>query len=111
MATWRARGGRPLTTFPPISTSPSVASSSPAIVRSSVVLPQPDGPLPAPLLEDRLDLRLGAGHRLLRRLAPARGARVHVGHDERAEHLADGGVRAAVPAHVGAPVERVLQHG
>src|ERR671918_1946702 len=44
MATWRARGGRPLTTLPPISTSPAVASSSPAIVRSSVVLPQPEGP-------------------------------------------------------------------
>src|SRR5687768_16786612 len=44
MATCRARGGSPLTTFPPITTSPSVASSSPAMVRRSVVLPQPEGP-------------------------------------------------------------------
>src|SRR5919112_529142 len=40
----RARGGRPVTTSPSISTSPLVGCSRPAIVRSSVVLPQPDGP-------------------------------------------------------------------
>src|SRR5918996_5684851 len=134
MATWRARGGRPLTTLPPISTSPSVASSSPATVRSSVVLPQPDGPSRtryspslvarstpstartspprncltrplsstasataaplrraadqpalAPLREDRLDLALGARHRLLRRRTSTRGAGVHVRDEERPE--------------------------
>src|SRR5918999_1865209 len=165
MATCRARGGSPLTTFPPIRTSPSVASSSPAMVRRSVVLPQPEGPsstryspsavamstpstattspwkvflsprsstasagagpswgfsdglgsatdqtLLAPLREDRLHLRLRPGDRLLRRLLPARRARVHVRDDERAEHLPNRGVRIARTADIGAPVERVLQH-
>ena len=40
----RARGGSSLTTVPPMSISPDVISSSPAIIRSSVDLPQPDGP-------------------------------------------------------------------
>src|SRR5919106_1877395 len=40
----RARGGSPFTTFPPIRTSPSVGSSSPAMTRSKVVFPHPDGP-------------------------------------------------------------------
>src|ERR671934_104367 len=40
----RSIGGTSLTTLPPISTSPSVASSSPAVIRSTVVLPDPDGP-------------------------------------------------------------------
>src|SRR5215216_6278805 len=165
MATCRARGGRPLTMFPPIRTSPSVASSSPAMVRRSVVLPQPEGPsstryspsavsmstpstaimspwkvflsprsstasaragpswpssdvlgcatdqaLVAPLREDRLHLRLRPRHRLLRRLLPARRARVHVRDNERAEHLPDRGVRIAGTADVGTPVERVLQY-
>ena len=34
----------PLTTRPPIAISPAVIVSSPAIIRSSVDLPQPDGP-------------------------------------------------------------------
>src|SRR5512132_349233 len=44
MAILRARGGRSLTTWPPIRTSPSLGASSPAMVRSRVVLPQPEGP-------------------------------------------------------------------
>ena len=40
----RDRGGRSLTTVPPIAISPEEISSSPAIIRSSVDLPQPDGP-------------------------------------------------------------------
>src|SRR5918998_5125002 len=44
MAILRARGGRSLTTCPPIRTSPSVGRSSPAMVRSRVVLPHPEGP-------------------------------------------------------------------
>src|SRR5207249_4551208 len=44
MAIPRTRGGNPLTALPPMKTSPSVGCSSPAIMRSSVVLPQPDGP-------------------------------------------------------------------
>src|SRR5664279_5803932 len=40
----RSFGGTRLTTRPPIATSPWVISSSPAIIRSSVDLPQPDGP-------------------------------------------------------------------
>src|ERR1041385_1777241 len=40
----RSRGDRSLTTSPPISTSPEVGTSSPAIMRSKVVLPDPDGP-------------------------------------------------------------------
>src|SRR6266516_2242600 len=44
MAICRALGGRSLTTCPPIRTSPAVGRSSPAIIRSSVVLPDPDGP-------------------------------------------------------------------
>src|ERR1700733_3970029 len=44
MAMSRSRGGRLLTTRSPIRTSPLVISSSPAIIRSAVVLPHPDGP-------------------------------------------------------------------
>src|SRR5882724_8855749 len=44
MATFRARGGRPVTMFPSITISPEVGRSSPAIMRINVVLPQPDGP-------------------------------------------------------------------
>src|SRR4029450_9019740 len=44
MAMRRSRGGRPLTTLPPISTSPSVGSSRPAMVRKRGGLPRPDGP-------------------------------------------------------------------
>src|SRR5919107_1684145 len=44
MAILRARGGRSLTTCPPIRTSPSLGRSSPAMVRSRVVLPHPEGP-------------------------------------------------------------------
>src|SRR6266540_5597599 len=44
MAMRRARGGSPFTTFPPISTSPDEGCSRPAIMRSSVVLPHPEGP-------------------------------------------------------------------
>src|SRR5688572_15511512 len=40
----RERGGRSLTTVPPIAISPPVISSRPAIIRSSVDLPQPEGP-------------------------------------------------------------------
>ena len=40
----RARGGRSLTTVSPIAISPSVIDSRPAIMRSRVDLPQPDGP-------------------------------------------------------------------
>src|ERR671924_376377 len=121
MAILRARGGSSLTTRPPMSTSPSVGCSSPAMVRSSVVLPHPEGPrrtryspssvarstpstartrplraadAPAapPLLEDRLDLRLGLGHRLLGVELPARRPGEHGGDHEGPEHLADGGV-------------------
>src|SRR5829696_4176949 len=44
MATCRARGGSPVTRCPSMSTSPEEGCSSPATIRSSVVLPQPDGP-------------------------------------------------------------------
>src|SRR5207342_3601706 len=40
----RALGGRCVTTCPPMRTSPSVGCSRPAMSRSKVVLPQPDGP-------------------------------------------------------------------
>src|SRR3954447_11284417 len=40
----RARGGRSVTSRPPIEIVPAVASSRPAIIRRSVDLPQPDGP-------------------------------------------------------------------
>src|SRR5579885_1165396 len=40
----RSLGGTSLTSWSPISISPEVASSSPAIIRNVVVLPQPDGP-------------------------------------------------------------------
>src|SRR5215470_12942002 len=40
----RSLGGTRLTTLPPIAISPSEISSSPAIIRNSVDLPQPDGP-------------------------------------------------------------------
>src|SRR3954453_22990791 len=44
MAMPRWAGGRSLTSMPSIHNSPSVISSSPAIRRSKVDLPQPDGP-------------------------------------------------------------------
>ena len=44
MAMSRSLGGTSLTTRPPISMVPPVISSSPAIIRSAVDLPQPDGP-------------------------------------------------------------------
>src|SRR5512144_1794117 len=40
----RARGGRSVTTLPPMSTSPRVGSPSPAIIRRSVDFPEPEGP-------------------------------------------------------------------
>src|SRR3954463_11097286 len=40
----RSRGALSLTTSSPIRSWPSVMSSSPAIIRSAVDLPQPDGP-------------------------------------------------------------------
>src|SRR5215831_11053759 len=40
----RSFGGRSLTTSPPIEMLPEVTSSSPAIIRNVVLLPQPDGP-------------------------------------------------------------------
>src|SRR6267143_4672148 len=44
MAMSRSFGGTSFTTSPPMAISPSVMSSRPAIMRSVVVLPQPDGP-------------------------------------------------------------------
>src|SRR5215471_19735413 len=44
MAMRRSRGVMSLTTRPPIKISPDVGSSRPAIIRKSVVLPDPDGP-------------------------------------------------------------------
>ena len=43
----RSRGVSALTTSPPIRMSPDVTSSSPAIMRSRVDLPQPEGPTSA----------------------------------------------------------------
>src|SRR5215470_20192577 len=40
----RSFGGRSLTSSPPMKMSPEVTSSSPAIMRQVVLLPQPDGP-------------------------------------------------------------------
>ena len=40
----RERGGSSVTSPPPIEIVPAVTSSRPAIIRSSVDLPQPDGP-------------------------------------------------------------------
>src|ERR1043165_614910 len=44
MAMSRSRGATSFTTRSPIRISPSVISSSPAIIRSTVDFPQPDGP-------------------------------------------------------------------
>src|SRR5258708_36015012 len=44
MAIRRSRGGSRVTTRPPIRTSPLVGTSSPAIILSSVVFPEPEGP-------------------------------------------------------------------
>ena len=50
----RARGGSALTTVPPMTISPLLMSSSPAIIRSSVLLPQPDGPTNTTNSPDRI---------------------------------------------------------
>ncbi len=44
MLTGRSNGGRPDTSAPPSSIRPSSGRSKPAIIRSVVVLPEPDGP-------------------------------------------------------------------
>src|SRR5258708_34433257 len=44
MAIRRSRGVRSLTTLPPIRISPAVGVSRPAIIRKSVVFPEPEGP-------------------------------------------------------------------
>ena len=44
MAMPRSRDGRSLTSLPPIFSSPCEIVSSPAIIRSNVDLPQPEGP-------------------------------------------------------------------
>src|SRR5918999_5348373 len=44
MAMSRSFGGRLLTILPPIAISPALICSRPAIMRSNVVLPQPEGP-------------------------------------------------------------------
>ena len=44
MLTFRSVAGRRVTSRPPMRTSPSLASSSPAMRRRVVVFPQPDGP-------------------------------------------------------------------
>ena len=54
----RSRGARFVTSRSPIQISPAVTSSSPAIIRSSVDLPQPEGPtstMNSPLAIVRLD--------------------------------------------------------
>jgi hypothetical protein len=44
MARLRSLAALPLTTSPPMRISPSLMSSRPTIIRSSVDFPQPDGP-------------------------------------------------------------------
>ena len=44
MATWRWRGGRPSSTCPSRTMLPRLGGSRPAIIRRTVVLPQPEGP-------------------------------------------------------------------
>ena len=44
MLTGRRLGSTPRIDWPPIFTSPSSGAMKPAIIRKSVVLPQPDGP-------------------------------------------------------------------
>ena len=44
MARWRSRGAFSFIRSPPMVTSPSVMSSRPTIIRSTVDFPQPDGP-------------------------------------------------------------------
>ena len=44
MLTLRANGARLVTSSPPRKTFPDVGASKPAIIRSTVVLPDPDGP-------------------------------------------------------------------
>src|SRR5215472_13971993 len=44
MAILRSRGVKSLTTLPPIKISPAVGVSRPAIIRRSVVFPEPEGP-------------------------------------------------------------------
>ena len=44
MARSRSRGPSPETSTPPITIDPALGFSSPAIIRSAVLLPHPDGP-------------------------------------------------------------------
>ena len=44
MLTSRSNGARRVTSTPPSRIRPAVGSSKPAIIRSTVVLPEPDGP-------------------------------------------------------------------
>src|SRR5207244_82117 len=53
----RSRGAQFVTSRPSMLTRPAVTSSRPAIIRSSVDLPQPDGPVTERRRADDLDLR------------------------------------------------------
>src|ERR1700677_4140973 len=99
MATPRVAGGRFVTSRPPISTRPSLAVSSPAMMRRQVVLPQPEGPsntvkLPACTSRETVSRAVTPPQRRLTRVnrtaAPpgeatvVEPARVIVGHDTEA---------------------------
>ena len=59
MAMPRSAGSTSLTTLPPMAISPPVMSSRPAIIRSSVDLPQPEGPTKT-TNSPSLDVEVGA---------------------------------------------------
>src|SRR6202049_4837808 len=94
MAMSRARGAGSLTTRSAMRTSPSVISSRPAIMRSAVVLPQPDGPtrqMNSPSAMSRLSLSTAsvpAAYRLVRLSSTTRAIRSASLHRTR-EHAAD----------------------
>ena len=63
MLTSRSNGASRVTSRPPAVTVPAVGSSKPAIIRSTVVLPEPDGPQHGEELAVG-DLEVDAGDRL-----------------------------------------------
>src|ERR1700736_474794 len=94
MAMSRSRGARSFTTRSAMRTSPSLISSKPAIMRSAVVLPQPDGPtrqMNSPSAMSRLSLSTASvppAYRLVRLSSTTRAIRSASLHCAR-EHAAD----------------------
>src|SRR3984893_15511333 len=127
MAMSRSRGGTSLTTSPPIQISPSLISSRPAIMRSVVDFPQPDGPTSTTnsrsLMSRLMSLTATTGPYALCTLVRTTSAIAsdpqaahdvllsEQGHDQRRNERDDGGRAHEVPLHAELMHELRHHHG